>query len=142
MADFTDTANALRTKLVEFTALPLFFENGESEPSIDVAPAGFVYCEVHGFDGRQYSLGLEGGREFRDRGELEIWVCVPRGSRAGQAEQYAEQIRALFQPTALGGVEIGKRTIGRGRESGAVNGPNGRVWAVPIVIEWHAARLE
>lgn len=142
MADFKATADALRTKLSEFVALPLFWPNGETEPSLDAAPAGYVYSEVNGYAGRQISLGLEGERESRDEGELEIWVCVPRGSRAGAAESYAEQIRALFQPTNVPGVTIDRRTIGRGRESGAVNGPSGRVWAVPVIINWYADRLE
>lgn len=142
MGDYTDTADALRTKLQDFTALPLYFENGE-QPDIAAAPSGFVYSEVHGFVGRQLCLGFtDGARESRDEGELEIWVCVPRGSRAGAAESYAEQIRALFQPNNVTGVTINERTIGRGRESGAANGPNGRVWAVPVIIKWHADRVE
>ena len=142
MADFKATAAALRSKLQEFTALPLFWPNGNAEPSLSAAPAGYVYSEVHGYAGRQISLGLTGQRESRDEGELEIWVCVPRQSGVGTAEGYAEQIRALFQPTNVAGVTIDRRTIGRGRESGAVNGPSGRVWAVPIVINWYADRTE
>lgn len=142
MGDFTDTADALRAKLAEFTALPVYWPNGD-QPSIDAAPAGFVYSEVHGYTGYQMCLGFaDGQRESRDEGELEIWVCVPRGSRAGAAEQYAEQIRALFQPNNVSGVTVNRRTIGRGRESGAVNGQSGRVWAVPVVIQWHADRVE
>ena len=107
MADFKATAAALRSKLQEFTALPLFWPNGNAEPSLSAAPAGYVYSEVHGYAGRQISLGLTGQRESRDEG-----------------------------------VTIDRRTIGRGRESGAVNGPSGRVWAVPIVINWYADRTE
>ena len=142
MPDYKATADALREKLAEFSSLPLYWPNGEAEPAIADAPDGYVYSEVRGQTGRQFSLGLDGGREWRDEGEFEIWVCVPRGSRAGRAEQYAEQIRALFQPTNIPGVIVQRRTIGRGRESGALNGTNGRVWAVPVVIDWYADRTE
>lgn len=143
MSDFVATANALRSKLDEFTALPRYWPNGDTEPSLADAPNGYVYSEVVGFDGRQISLGFTNGeRHFRDEGEFEIWVCVPRGSRASAAEAYARQIQALFQPTSIAGVVLDRATIGEGRSAGAINGPNGRVWAVPVVVKWYADRLE
>lgn len=142
MGDHASTASALRETLSAFTDLPVYYENSDTDPTLAAAPQGFVYCEVHGIDGRQISLGLSGNRHVRDRGEFVIWVNIPRGDRASRAEMYAEQIRALFQPSTIAGVEIDTRTIGRGRESGAVNGPSGRIWSVPVIIDWYADRLE
>lgn len=142
MSDFVATCDALRTKLKEFTALPLFWPNDKNQPSLDVAPKGYVYSEVEPYDGRSIALG---GTDYRDSGEFNIYVCVPRGTRARTAEGYAQQIRALFQPNNVTGVTIWNRKISSGRESefvGAVNGPAGRVWCVPVTIDWFSDRKE
>jgi hypothetical protein len=146
--DFTDVANTLRTALNGFAPtsplpnLPKFWPNGEAVPTLDVAPNGFIYSEVVTQSSTQTALGTQGTREFRDRGEFVIWVNVPRGTRAGTAESIAQQLRALFQPPEFSGVFIEDRTIGTPRESGAVNGPNGRLWSIPVVIDWYADRTE
>ena len=142
MADYVATANALRTKLQEFTGLPIFWENGDTKPSPDTCPNGYVYAEVDTLSSQQITLGGLGNREFRDFGEFIVSVHVPRGSRAGTAEQHAQDIRALFQPPTLGEVVIGDRTIAKGREAGAVNGPLGTTWCVPVIIDWYADRKE
>lgn len=139
MADFVDTANTLRTKLKEFTALPIFWENGDVQPNPQSCPDGYVYAEVDMYSSQSIALG---NTEFRDVGEFVVSVHVPRGSRAGAAEQYAQDIRALFQPSALGDVRIEDRKIAKGRGAGAVNGPLGATWCVPVIIEWYADRKE
>lgn len=144
MPDYVATANALRAKLNEFVALPRYWPNSEAQPAIDAAPNGFVYSEIRMADGRQESLGTEGNRLFRDYGELVVWVCVPRGSSAGTAEQYAQQIRALFAPVHLSDVLINSRAIGKGRD-GSYNQSDDashRVWCIPVIIEWSSDRLE
>lgn len=147
MPDFVPTVDALRARLATFVpstlpALPFYWPNGEIEPSLANAPNGYVYSEVNGVADDQISIGGLGSREFRARGELTIWVVVPRASRAGNAEIYAQEIRAHFQPTELSSVVILDRSIGQGRVSGAINGPNGGAWAIPIVVEWFSDRTE
>lgn len=137
MSDFVSTADALRTRLQAFTSLPLFWPNDDRTPTPELAPNGFVYSEIAVQDEQQMTLGNPA--LHRDYGELTIYVYVPRGSRIGTAEGYAEQIRGLFGTTAVSGVNVTKKTIGRGQ---GVDGPSGKAYAVPVYIEFNADRTE
>lgn len=139
MADFTTYTNALRTRLAAFTDLPLYWPNDDRVPTLDVAPAGFVYSEIRVMDEEPATLGPNGQRSHRDYGELSIYVYVPHGTRAGTAEAYAEEIRALFKTTDVEGVVMTRRTIGPGArsESGV-----GRFWGVPVILQFYANRTE
>lgn len=139
MSDIAATFAALRNKLAEFTALPLYWPNDDRTPSLDsvTAPAGYVYSEIRVQDEEQIELGATGTR--RDHGEMLIYVNVPRGTRTGGAEAYAEQIRALFTPANITGVTVLSKTVDFGSP---VESDKGRLWSVPIRIEWFADRVE
>lgn len=142
MSDYVATADALRTRLQDnFTGLPIFYANDDREPSLKNERDGFVVAHVNVSDERQVSLGLEGGRLHRDYGELAVYIYVPRNSRIGTAEGYAEQIRALFKTTALDGIVVTRRTIGRGADVSNGDGQS-RAFCVPVFIEWHSDRME
>lgn len=141
MSDFVATTDALRAALqTGFTALPIYYGNDDREPTLKNAPNGFVLATVQLQDERQVSIGFVGDRLHRDFGELTAYIYVPRGTRAGTAEQYAEQIRALFKTTAISGVTVTRRTIGRGAE---VEGRGqSRAYCVPVFVEWFSDRME
>jgi hypothetical protein len=135
----TAVGNIRQALVTGFTALPLFWPNDDREPTLDVAPAGFIYSEPRLLDEGQRTLGPVGHRTHRDVGEMAIYVYVPQGTKAGAAEGHAEAIRALFGTTAVPGVIVTRRYIGAGAH---VNGPTGRFWAVPVIIEWWSDRTE
>lgn len=137
MSDLTTTYNALRAKLAEFTTLPLYWPNDDRTPTPEAAPNGYVYSEIGLQDERRAELGA--GSTRRDFGEMEIWVLVPRGSKAGTAEAYAQQIRALFGEVNVSGVVITRKVVENGRMI-ATN--MGRNYCVPIRISFWADRLE
>lgn len=139
MSDFVATFDALRTRLQAFTALPLYWPNDERTPSLGstVAPAGYVYSEISIQDSRQITLGNP--VIWRDFGELAVYVNVPRATRVGVAEQHAETIRGLFGVNSVSGVIVTKKTIGLGK---VVESTNGRLWSVPVLIDWFADREE
>jgi len=140
VADYVATLAALRTALATgFTALPLYWPNDDREPDLTAAPNGFVYSEPRLLDEAQKTIGPAGTRVHRDVGEMAIYVYVPHKTRAGTAEAHAQAIRALFGTTAIPGVVVTRRTIGQGEN---VNGPTGRFWAVPLVVEWWTDRTE
>lgn len=142
MSDYVATADALRTRLQDnFTALPIYYSNDDREPTLADAPQGFVMAHVNLSDERQISLGLEGDRLHRDFGELAVYVYVPRNSRVGQAEEYAEQIRALFKTTAVQNVTVTRRVIGRGADVSNRDGQS-RAYCIPVFVEFFADRLE
>lgn len=139
MADIVSTLAALRVRLQSFTDLPLYYPNDSGEPSIKNAPNGFVYSEAQVLDERPISLGPNGGRMHRDFGEFMIYVNVPRNTKAGTAEGYAQTIRNLFGMTDVAGVVITRKTIQLGT---IVESSDGRLWSVPLRIEWFADRTE
>lgn len=140
MSNFVAAANALRAALqAGFTTLPLFWPNDPRDPTLDIAPNGFVYSEARVLTEGPVTLGQTGTRTHRDVGELAIYVYVPQGKLIGTAEGYAEAIRALFGVTAISGVIVTSRTIGQGQ---LVSGPNGRAWSIPIIIQWFSDRTE
>lgn len=142
MADFEISAAALRGKLeTGFTALPLYWPNDPRDPIKTGGKDGWVYSELRVIDEGAVSLGADGQRTHRDTGEFEIFVYVPRGTLAGTAEAHAASIRTLYGVNSLigQGVRVTRRTIGRGE---LVDGPDGRWWAVPVLIEWFADRTE
>lgn len=139
MSDFTTYANAFRTRLQSFAALPLYWPNDERAPTLDVAPNGFVFSEIRVEREEPASLGLAGGRLHRDYGEFAIYVYVPHGSRVGTAEAHAQTIRNLFKMSDVSGVVITNRTIGPGvRSENSV----GRFWGVPIIVQFFSDRTE
>ena len=140
MSDFVAAVNALRSKLdAGFTTLPRYWPNDEREPTLEAAPNGFVLSEVRLQDEKPITIGPDGSRLHRDFGEFVVNVFVPAGSRAGTAETHAQSIRTLFGVNAVSGVRITRRFIGAGSN---INGPLGRFWAVPVVIEWFSDRTE
>ncbi len=140
MADFTTYTAALRARLIaEFTALPLYWPNDDRTPTLEAAPNGFVYSEIEVRDEEPASLGPNGQRSHRDYGEFRIYVYVPRGSLAGTAEGYAEQIRAAFKVPDVPDVVFTRRTIGAGQAS---ENDVGRFWAVPVILQFYANRTE
>lgn len=139
MTDFTDAVNALRTKLQEFSTLPLFWPNDQRDPSGSNAKSGFVYSETRLTSEGPVSIGPDGSRTHRDFGEMSVYVYVPRGTKSGTAEAHAQTIRNLFKLNAVAGVRITGRTIGAGA---IVSGPNGSWYSVPIFISWFADRIE
>lgn len=138
MADYPDTVNALRTRLTAFTALPHYWPNDDREPTPADAPNGFVVSETRVLVSGRILLGST-PLNYRDRGELVAYVYVPAGTRAGTAEAHAQAIRALFTTDAVAGVIVTSTRVDAGQ---FVNGPAGRVWAVPVIIEWYTDRTE
>lgn len=137
MSDIAATYAALRATLQGFTSLPLYWPNDDRTPTLDVAPNGYVYSEARVLHEEQIELGSPATR--RDTGEFEIWVLVPRGSRTGDAETYAQQIRALFGVTTTSGVVVTNKTVDVGR---MVAASHGRMYCVPVRIDWWADRTE
>jgi hypothetical protein len=142
VSNFVATANTLRQTLATgFTALPIYWPNDDREPTLKDAPNGFVTSHIRLNDEQQISLGLEGERLHRDFGELSVFVYVPRGSRVGTAEQYAENIRALFKTTNIPEIVVTSRKIGAG-ESVEGPGAKSRAYCVPLYIEFWTDRTE
>jgi hypothetical protein len=137
MSDFATTFNALRAKLQEFTTLPIYWPNDSRTPTLKDAPSGYVYSEIRVQDEAQIELGSSA--THRDTGELEIWVMVPRGTQTGTAETYAQTIRALFGVSNVSGVIVNRKIVEPGR---IVPTNFGRMYCVPIRIDWWADRLE
>jgi hypothetical protein len=140
LADFTTYANAFRERLEDFTALPLYWPNDDRSPAGE--PNGFVYSEIRVLREQPMSLGQSPNRWHRDFGEFAIYVYVPKGSRVGTAEGYAEQIRALFKMSNVAGATITNRTIGPGVVAGSGADSSGRYWGVPVILAFHADRKE
>lgn len=124
--------------LQQFTALPIYYPNDSKTGFIDDAMTGYVYTECRMVDERQISLGGVGGRQHRDYGEMLVLVAVPRETRAGTAEAYATQIRALFLTDSVPGVVVTRRVI----DAGTVETSSGRFFAIPLRIEWFSDRME
>lgn len=141
MSDFVAAAAALRTRLEEFDALPLYWPNDDRTPTLENAPNGFVYSEIRLLDERQMTLAPTGDRTHRDFGELAIYVYVPAGSLVGTAEAHAQTIRNLFKLDAIDGVYCTRRTIGAGQSTGTPATP-GRFWGVPVIVEFFTDRTE
>lgn len=139
MANYVATMNALRGKLAEFTALPLYWPNDSRAPSPADAPLGFVFSEGRILDETPITLGPNGARFHRDYGEFMVYVYVPRKSKIGQAETWAQQIRELFGLTAIDGIHITSRVIEAGD---LVDSSFGQYYAIPIRIEFNTDRLE
>lgn len=140
MSNFVAATAALRTALeTGFTALPLYWPNGSSDPTLADAPNGFVFSRVRLLDEGAVSIGPNGARTHRDRGEFAVYVYVPAGTLSGAAEAHAEAIRALFGVTSVADVIVTRRTIAEGRD---VDGPYGRLWCVPVLVEWFSDRTE
>lgn len=140
MSDFIAAVNILRARLQsEFTALPLRWPNDNRDASLKSAPDGFVYSEARNTDEGPASIGPDGSRRHRDRGEFAVYVYVPRGTLAGAAEAHAAAIRTAFAVSRVSDVVITRRTIGAGR---TVEGPDGRLWCIPVTIEFFSDRLE
>lgn len=140
MADFAFTVNALRERLIaEFTALPLYWPNGDRDPVRDGAIDGFVFSEARLVSEGAVTLGFDTERLHRDLGEFVVTVYVPTGSRIGAAETHAETIRRAFGPNSVPDVRITRRLIGQGV---AVDGPLGRWYALAVVIEYQSDRME
>lgn len=141
MSDIVSTSAALRNALsAGFAALPIFWGNDPGEgPTLADAPNGYVMAEIHVQDEELAALGMAGQRVHRDYGTFDVYICVPAGTKIGTAEAYAQQIRAIFKVGALPDIDITRRTIPRGE---LINPPQGRMWCVPVVIEWTADRTE
>lgn len=141
MSDVVATFDTLRRRLENFTRLPLYWPNDDRTPDLGSAsaPNGYVYSEIRVLDEGPASLGDDDTRLHRDTGEMVVYVNVPRGSRAGTAEAYAQEIRALFKMTVLTGIVVTRRTIDFGQP---VESSDGRLWSVPVRIEWFADRLD
>lgn len=139
MADFVAANAALRTRLQEFVALPLYWPNDARTPTLEAAPDGFVYSEIRHTDERPMTLGPDGNRLHRDYGEMAIYVYVPAGKHTGGAEAHAQAIRNLFKMGAVGDIVCTSRTIGTGA---AADNALGRFWSVPIIVQFHTDRLE
>lgn len=141
MSDIVATFAALRSRLEDnFASLPVHWANEPGEgPTLADAPNGYVLAELHVQDEALVGLGPSGGRTHRDFGTFDVYICVPAGSKIGTAEGYAEEIRALFKVGAIAGVDITRRTLGRGELSESATG---RLWCLPVVIEWTADRTE
>lgn len=139
MPDFVSSADAVRAKLSEFTALPLFWPNDGRDATGVTAPNGFVYSALRTLDERPASLGNGGTSWRRDYLELEIFIYVPAGTLIGQAEQHAQQIRALFGVNSVNGVVVTKKQIGAGQ---ALDMPQGKYFALPVYINFFSDRLE
>jgi len=137
MADFVASVAALRSALeTGFVALPLYWPNDPRDPSGEMD--GWAYSEARLSAERQVCLGVAGERRHRDFGEFVVTVFAPLGSLSGTAETHAQSIRALF-PSRVGDVVILNKSIGAGRR---VEGPNGRWYAVPVIISWQSDRIE
>lgn len=137
---YTEAVNALRAHLDASTTLPCYWPNSPTNPADDTAAqTGWVFSEAFLQDERPVSLGPSGSRAHRDYGEFAIYVYVPLGSKIGTAETTVEGIRAAFGMTTIPGLVIDKKTIQRGEE---VTGPNGRWYAVPLILEWWTDRVE
>lgn len=139
MSDIVDHLATLRNVLVNgFTQLPLYWPNDDRAPTLENAPSGFVYSENHSQDEQQITFGGPTARR-RDFGEFQVLVYVPRGTKIGTAELYAQQIRALYTTNPANGLVVKRKIIDDG---GTVDGPNGRWYAVSLRIEWFGDRLE
>lgn len=140
MTDFAATVNALRNRLAtEFTALPLYWPNGDKDPVTDGATTGFVFSEARLVHEGPVTLGFDGERLHRDLGEFVVTIYVPTGSRIGAVEAHAENVRRSFGVNSVPGLRITRRVIGSGVP---VDGPMGRWYAVPVIIEFQSDRME
>jgi len=139
MSTYTQAMNALRARLDTFTGLPRFWPNDEQAPTPTTAPDGFVFSEGRLLDEGPVSIGPNGYRFHRDTGEFVVYVYVPRGTRVGTAEGYADQIRSLFQLTTVSDLIITSRVIGSGQ---IVDSDLGKYYAIPIVISFYTDRTE
>lgn len=139
MSDYAAAMNALRAKLDTFTSLPRFWPNDDGAPSPQNAPGGFVFSEGRLLDEGPATLGPNGARTHRDYGEFVIYVYVPRGTRVGTAEGYAQQIRNLFALTSVSDLIITSRVIGSGE---IVDSDFGKYYAIPIVVSFFTDRTE
>lgn len=137
MSDFSTTFGKLRTKLQSFTALPIYYPNDMRTPSLKNAPNGYVYSEIRIHDEKPIEIG--GNASRRDYGEMEIWIMVPRGTLPGTAESYAEQVRGLFGVDTIDGVIVTRKTVDVGQ---IVPTNFGRMYAVPVRIDWWADRSQ
>lgn len=139
MSDLVATFNALRARLATWTTLPLYWPNDDRTPTLnsDTAPNGYVFSEIRITDEAQMSLGSPTFR--RDYGELSVYVNVPLGTRTGTAEQYAQELRALFGTLDVAGVVVTRKTMDLGQ---LVESSDGRLWSVRVGIEWFADRTE
>lgn len=124
-----DTANP--------TPLPINFEN---DVGVQFNEMGMIYCEVVPIAAEQATINAPGQREFRDKAVFVVIVCVPRGSLASQAEQWASELRSLFIPDQFADTQL--RIINRAITKVPKPDLASRWHTVGLAVTFTATRIE
>jgi len=123
MTTFKEATAAIQVKLLaEWTHadVPLFWQNETND--LPATPAPLVYVEVIGESER--IVGFGGGRGnnlWRKDGRIEAHVFVQKGTAIATANQYADEIGAIFRGQRFSGVDCWQAAVLDG-QSDADNG--------------------
>jgi predicted NBD/HSP70 family sugar kinase len=137
--EFWQASDVLRAKLrdTNMTGLPIIFENDEATQA---SQQGMIYCEVSSVGSEQATINAAGLREFRDYGVFTIAVCIPRGAKVSQAEQWAAAIRTKFNPDLFADTSL--RITDRRIMKAEVQRRDSRWHSVGVAVSFHCTRLE
>ena len=140
--DYDAISSALRTKLEAVTlspTMPFVWPNMNFKPETDGGERGWLYGELSLHADEQSSFGNPTvGNYYRSTGLFVVNVIVPRGDKIGRAETLATAIRLHFKSESISGIHFTNRWIGSGR----LNEQDSRWFALPVLMEFWADRLE
>lgn len=105
----------------QWTDTPLVFENEDFDLANE--PEALVFVEIFGDLMDQASIGAEtqAANRWRENGQLNLHVLVPRGGGTRQARQLSRQLYDLFRGQEIGAIRFGTASIGAG-EPGEMDG--------------------
>lgn len=137
--DLWQASDLLRARLRDNnpTPLPIIYENDEADkPSAN----GMIYCEIVPTGSEQATINMPGLREFRDMAMFTIVVCIPRGGKISQAEQWAAAIRKLFNPDVF--MDSHVKILDRRMMKLAGSRVASKWHMVGVSVSFHTTRLE
>ncbi|MBB3591725.1 hypothetical protein FHX08_002069 [Rhizobium sp. BK529] len=108
------TFNAFRTRLADWTATPVIFENEFAQDLLEKNTQAFVYVEIFGDSYDQDSVGAPGSNMFLEEGVTWMHVMTRSGKGSAQARQYADQLLNLFREQPIGELFMPQMSIGAG----------------------------
>ncbi|WP_416065416.1 hypothetical protein ACK9YZ_01320 [Rhizobium sp. ZK1] len=126
------TFDAFHTRLADWTATPVIFENEFAQELLENNTPAFVYVEIFGDSYDQESFGAAGSNMFLEEGVTWMHVMTPSGKGSALARQYADQLLNLFREQPIGELFMPQMSIGAGDPG--QDFPN--YFSIAAIIRW------
>ncbi|MCL6710217.1 hypothetical protein M8R20_24775 [Pseudomonas sp. R2.Fl] len=127
------TFNAFHTRLADWTATPVRFENEFCQDLLDANVPAFIYVEIFGDTLNQESFGAPRNNMFLEEGVAWMHVMTESGKGSGLARQYADQLLNLFREQPIGELFMPQMSIGAGDPG--QDFPN--YFSIAAMIRWY-----